>query len=149
MALRFRRPGRARRHLEHALGAPRGQQHHPLWVADTDFRAAPAILEAMSARVTHGVFGYSTPPPELRGAIVRRMQQRYGWRIEPSWIVFIPGVVPGLHLAARHLVPPTATRSFRARSITISARRWSSRRAPSARRRWSWSAAGGCSIWMR
>jgi len=51
------------------------------------------------------VFGYSTPPPELRGAIVRRMQQRYGWRIEPSWIVFIPGVVPGLHLAARHLVP--------------------------------------------
>ncbi len=77
----------------------------PLWVADTDFRAAPAILEAMSARVTHGVFGYSTPPPELRGAIVRRMQQRYGWRIEPSWIVFIPGVVPGLHLAARHLVP--------------------------------------------
>ena len=77
----------------------------PLWVADTDFRAAPAILEAMSARIQHGVFGYSTPPPQLRGAIVRRMQQRYAWRIEPSWIVFIPGVVPGLHLAARHLVP--------------------------------------------
>jgi cysteine-S-conjugate beta-lyase len=78
----------------------------PLWVADTDFRAAPAILEAMSARVQHGVFGYSTPPPELRGAIVRRMAQRYGWRVDPSWIVFIPGVVPGLHLAARKLVPP-------------------------------------------
>jgi len=77
----------------------------PLWVADTDFRAAPAILEALAARAAHGVFGYSTPPPELRGAIVRRMQQRYGWRIDPSWIVFIPGVVPGLHLAARHLVP--------------------------------------------
>ncbi|HEU5177151.1 MAG TPA: PatB family C-S lyase [Burkholderiales bacterium] len=77
----------------------------PLWVADTDFRAAPAILEALAARAAHGVFGYSTPPPELRGAIVRRMQQRYGWRIDASWIVFIPGVVPGLHLAARHLVP--------------------------------------------
>ena len=77
----------------------------PLWVADTDFRAAPAILEALAARAAHGVFGYSTPPPELRGAIVRRMQQRYEWRIDPSWIVFIPGVVPGLHLAARHLVP--------------------------------------------
>ena len=77
----------------------------PLWVADTDFRAAPAILEAISARVQHGVFGYSTPPHELRGAIVRRMQQRYGWRVEPAWIVFIPGVVPGLHLAARQLVP--------------------------------------------
>ena len=77
----------------------------PLWVADTDFRAAPPILEALSARVGHGVFGYSTPPAELRNAIVRRMQERYGWRIEPGWIVFIPGVVPGLHLAARQLVP--------------------------------------------
>ena len=75
-----------------------GRDVIPLWVADTDFRAAPAILEAMAARVRHGVFGYSTPPPELRGAIARRM--------DPAWIVFIPGVVPGLHLAARHLVPP-------------------------------------------
>jgi putative C-S lyase len=83
-----------------------GRDVIPLWVADTDFRAAPAILEALAARLRHGVFGYSTPPPELRAAIVRRMEERYGWRIDPSWIVFIPGVVPGLHLAARHLVPP-------------------------------------------
>lgn len=34
-----------------------------------------------------------------------RCAARYGWRIEPSWIVFLPGVVPGLHLAARRLVP--------------------------------------------
>jgi bifunctional pyridoxal-dependent enzyme with beta-cystathionase and maltose regulon repressor activities len=34
------------------------------------------------------------------------MEKRYGWRIDPSWIVFTPGVVPALHLAARHLVPP-------------------------------------------
>jgi cystathionine beta-lyase len=81
-----------------------GRDVIPLWVADTDFRAAPAILEAMAARVAHGVFGYSTPPPELRAAIARRMVRRYQWRIDPSWIVFIPGVVPGLHLAARHLV---------------------------------------------
>ena len=83
-----------------------GQDVIPLWVADTDFRAAPAILEALGARVAHGVFGYTTPPPELRGAIVERMARLYGWRVEPSWIVFIPGVVPGLHLAARKLVPP-------------------------------------------
>ena len=82
-----------------------GRDVIPLWVADTDFRAAPPILEALAARVEHGVFGYSTPPPELRGAITRRMAKRYGWRIDPSWIVFIPGVVPGLHLAARKLVP--------------------------------------------
>src|SRR5688500_14126607 len=34
------------------------------------------------------------------------MRERHGWRIEPSWIVYLPGVVPGLHLAARKLVPP-------------------------------------------
>ena len=42
----------------------------PLWVADTDFGAAPPILEALSARVAHGVLGYSTPPHELRAALV-------------------------------------------------------------------------------
>jgi bifunctional pyridoxal-dependent enzyme with beta-cystathionase and maltose regulon repressor activities len=77
----------------------------PLWVADTDFRAAPPILEALAARLTHGVFGYSTAPHELRAAIAARLQRLYGWRIDPGWIVFLPGVVPGLHLAARHLVP--------------------------------------------
>jgi cystathionine beta-lyase len=83
-----------------------GRDVIPLWVADTDFQAAPAVLQALSQRVKHGVFGYSTPPPELRAAIAARMERLYRWRIDPSWIVFIPGVVPGLHLAARKLVPP-------------------------------------------
>jgi len=82
-----------------------GRDVIPLWVADTDFRAAPAILQALARRVEHGVFGYSTPPSELRAAIVERMQRLYRWRIDPAWIVFLPGVVPGLHLAARKLVP--------------------------------------------
>lgn len=77
----------------------------PLWVADTDFRAPPAVLEAMQARLAHGVLGYTTPPEELREAIAARMWRLHGWRIEPDWIVFLPGVVPGIHLAARHLVP--------------------------------------------
>jgi cystathionine beta-lyase len=78
----------------------------PLWVADTDFRAAPAIVQALSERIKHGVFGYTTAPEELRAAIVERLHRLYAWRVDPSWIVFLPGVVPGLHLAARRLVPP-------------------------------------------
>ena len=54
----------------------------------------------------HGIFGYTGAPDELREAIVERLRARYGWRIEPSWIVFLPGVVPGLHLAARRLIAP-------------------------------------------
>lgn len=83
-----------------------GRDVIPLWVADTDFRAAPAVLQAIRDRVEHGVFGYSMPPPALRAAIAERLERLYRWRIEPSWIVFIPGVVQGLHLAARRLVPP-------------------------------------------
>ncbi len=75
-----------------------------LWVADTDFRAPPCVLEAMAERLRHGVLGYTAPPVELRAAIAERMQRLYQWRVEPDWIVFLPGVVPGLHLAARHLV---------------------------------------------
>jgi cystathionine beta-lyase len=77
-----------------------------LWVADTDFRAPDCVLEAMAERLRHGVLGYTVAPRELREAIVERMRRLYGWRIEADWIVFLPGVVPGLHLAARKLVPP-------------------------------------------
>ena len=78
----------------------------PLWVADTDFRAPPAVLEAIARRAAHGVFGYNVPPPELRDAVIERMQRLYGWRVAPEWVVFVSGVVPGLHLAARHLTRP-------------------------------------------
>ena len=78
----------------------------PLWVADTDFRAPPEVLEAMQERLRHGVMGYTAPPDELREAIAARMLRLHRWRIEPAWIVFLPGVVPGLHLAARHLLAP-------------------------------------------
>jgi cysteine-S-conjugate beta-lyase len=82
-----------------------GRDVIPLWVADTDFRAPPAVLDALSERIRHGVLGYTSAPDELRGAIVERLERLYRWRIEPGWIVFLPGIVPGLHLAARRLIP--------------------------------------------
>ena len=36
----------------------------PMWVADMDFMTAPAITEALSKRVAHGIFGYSIVPDE-------------------------------------------------------------------------------------
>jgi cysteine-S-conjugate beta-lyase len=62
------------------------------------------VRAALQARIDHGVFGYTAPPPELRAAIVEHLARRYAWRIQPSWIVFLPGVVPGLHMAARRLM---------------------------------------------
>ena len=81
-----------------------GRDVIPLWVADSDFRTAPAVLQALEQRVKHGVFGYTRAPEELREAIVAHLERLYRWRVDPSWIVFLPGVVPGLHLAARKLL---------------------------------------------
>jgi putative C-S lyase len=64
------------------------------------------VLDAMRARLEHGVLGYTAYPEELREAIAARAARRHGWTIDPQWIVFLPGVVPGIHLAARHLARP-------------------------------------------
>src|SRR6185436_18493412 len=80
-----------------------GRDVIPLWVADTDFRAPPAVIDALRRRVEHGVFGYTTPPPELREQIVSRMARLYGWKVAPEWIVYVPGVVSALYMAANRL----------------------------------------------
>ncbi len=73
----------------------------PLWIADTDFRSPPCIIEAIQKRVAHGVFGYGVTPAGLTEIIVQRMAERYDWIIRPEWIVILPGVVSGLNIAVR------------------------------------------------
>jgi len=73
----------------------------PLWVADTDFRSPPCIIEAIKQRADHGVFGYGPTPHGLIDITISRLAQRYGWQIEPEWIVLLPGVVSGLNLSVR------------------------------------------------
>jgi cystathionine beta-lyase len=82
-------------------GRYRGQDVIPLWVADMDFPSPPPIVEALHWRVEHGIFGYATPPQELVQVVVGRMRERYRWEIDPSWIVWLPGVVPALNIVCR------------------------------------------------
>ncbi len=77
----------------------RGKDILPMWVADMDFKVADPILAAIEDRVSHGVLGYGSDAPELRKAIVEHCVEHYGWHIEPSWIVFTPGVIKGLNIA--------------------------------------------------
>ncbi|QDY42184.1 MalY/PatB family protein [Candidatus Pantoea soli] len=78
----------------------------PLWVADTDFRSPPCVIEAIKNRADHGVFGYGATPYGLIDITVARLAQRYQWHIEPEWIVLLPGVVSGLNLAVRAFTAP-------------------------------------------
>ena len=69
----------------------------PLWVADMDFRCAPAIIEALHKRVDHGIFGYSLyDTPECKAAIQHWFQKRFQWEVDPEDVFFSPGVVPAV-----------------------------------------------------
>ena len=52
----------------------------PLWVADMDFKAAPAILEALRGRLEHGVFGYELVPQSYFDAVSNWFDRRHGWK---------------------------------------------------------------------
>lgn len=73
----------------------------PLWVADTDFRSPDCVIDALQARVAHGVFGYGDTPHSLIEITVHRMAERYNWQIQPEWIILLPGIVSGLNLSVR------------------------------------------------
>jgi cystathionine beta-lyase len=51
----------------------------PMWVADMDFRVAPAIRDALQKRLDHGVFGYELVPQSYYDAIVSWFSRRHGW----------------------------------------------------------------------
>lgn len=78
----------------------------PLWVADMDFPAPPAVLDALQAAVAHGVFGYEIPGLTLRETVAVRMQKLYGWDVHPESVIPIPGVVSGFYAAGAALCQP-------------------------------------------
>ncbi len=78
-----------------------GKDILPMWVADMDFKSPPAVIEALHRRVDQGIFGYARPVRSTVDGIVSTFQRRYGWTIDPSWIVWLPGLVVGLNVTAQ------------------------------------------------
>jgi len=73
----------------------------PFWVADMDFAAAAPIQEALARRIAHPVFGYTLAPDGLTPAIRSHLEREFDWSIQPDWLVWLPGVVPGLSASCR------------------------------------------------
>ncbi|WP_366923646.1 pyridoxal phosphate-dependent aminotransferase [Metallumcola ferriviriculae] len=78
----------------------------PMWVADMDFKAPPAVIEALSQRVQHGVFGYTAQPDSYDDAVISWFDRRFNWRIQKEWLSFSPGVVTGLTISIRAFTHP-------------------------------------------
>ena len=64
-----------------------------LWVADMDFPTAPAILEALHAKVNHGIFGYSVPDEDFYETVKNWQKTEHDFEIARHWVVTTPGVV--------------------------------------------------------
>lgn len=60
----------------------------PMWVADMDFPAARPIVDTLVKRAGHEFYGYTQPGAGLIEAVVDRMQRKFGWKIQPEWVIF-------------------------------------------------------------
>ena len=78
----------------------------PLWVADMDFRVAPAIQKALRERVEHGVFGYNIVPESYYEAVISWFRRRHQWEIQRQWILYTTAVVPAISCVIKALTMP-------------------------------------------
>ena len=78
----------------------------PMWVADMDFRTAPAIIDALQKRVAHGIFGYTRVPDAYYDAVTSWFSRRHGWDIDREWIIYTSGVVPAVSAVIKALTMP-------------------------------------------
>ena len=76
----------------------------PMWVADMDFAVAPCIIEALQARLTHPMLGYSVAQDSLRATLVRALRERFDWEVAPEELVILPGVEGGVNMALHGLL---------------------------------------------
>jgi cysteine-S-conjugate beta-lyase len=77
-------------------------------VAEMDFGAAPAILDALAALSADANFGYLSPvlADQLAEACSEFQQRRFGWTVEPALIHHVPDVIKGLELAITRFSRP-------------------------------------------
>lgn len=78
----------------------------PMWVADMDFRTAPAIIDSLQKRVAHGIFGYTRVPDAYYDAVTSWFSRRHGWDIDREWIIYTSGVVPAVSAVIKALTVP-------------------------------------------
>lgn len=78
-----------------------GGDYIPLWISDMDFKSAEPILNAITKRVSHGVFGYTHDEKRLEEIVCDFYKKEYNYEIKKEWIVLIPSVMPGATMACK------------------------------------------------
>lgn len=78
----------------------------PMWVADMDFKTAPAIIDALRKRIDNGIFGYTLVPDEYYNAVISWFSRRHEWTIERDMMIYTSGVVPAISAIIKALANP-------------------------------------------
>jgi cystathionine beta-lyase len=86
----------------------KGKDILPMWIADTEFKCAQPILDAIKDRAEHGLLGYTLPTHDIGAneAVVGWLSRQYDWQIEQDWIVWTPGVVPAFNVVCKAYCQP-------------------------------------------
>jgi len=94
--------------LKHEALLPRWGRNDllPLWVADMDFATPDFVVDALKARLSHPIFGYTIEPADYRPTIIDWNEAHHGWKIKPEWISFIPGIVKGIGFVVNVFTKP-------------------------------------------
>lgn len=71
----------------------------PMWVADMEFATAPEITQALQSRIEHPILGYTKASDTLVTAVCNYLNKRHDWAIDPDWLTWLPGVLPGVTAA--------------------------------------------------
>lgn len=78
-----------------------------MWVADMQFAAPQAALDAMMVRLEHPIFGYTMNyDDQLYGVFHAWCQRRYGWSFPREQLVMSLGVIPALFGLVNYLCGP-------------------------------------------
>jgi len=86
------------------MGMPEGLV--PMWVADMDFLAPEAVVQTLAEYAGRGVFGYTGVKEDYFIALHKWFAERFGFDIQPEWVVKTPGVVFAIAAAINAFTGP-------------------------------------------
>lgn len=94
--------------LKYDFAAERGRPEGvlPFWVADMDFRAPQPVLDELSHRVQHGIFGYTDPKDSYKQVLLDWFRTHHEWSPSAEALVITPGVVFAICMAVRAFTNP-------------------------------------------
>lgn len=65
----------------------------PFWIADSDYKTAPCVLDELKEIASYGVYGYNAVPKRFNEAVAKWYKTRYNSTINEEWVIPSSGVV--------------------------------------------------------